>query len=58
MQKAGVRWTGHSEGDTQQPRPPPASLLYAVANKEVEQQFSGGHDCSHGEQKEPAITTL
>jgi hypothetical protein len=34
MQKAGVRWGGHSDGDTQQPHPPPASLLYTVTNKE------------------------
>jgi hypothetical protein len=41
MQKAGVRWAGHSDGDTQQLCPPPVSLLYIVANKEVEQQFWG-----------------
>jgi hypothetical protein len=40
--KAGIRWAGHSGGDTQQPPPPPASLLYTAANKEVEQQFLGG----------------
>jgi hypothetical protein len=44
IQKAGVKWAGHSDGDTQQPHSPPASLLYIVANRKVEQQFSGGHD--------------
>jgi hypothetical protein len=42
MQKVGVRWAGSSDGDTQQPPPPPVSLSYTAANKEVEQQFSGG----------------
>jgi hypothetical protein len=41
MQKAGVRWARCSGGDTQHPHPLPASLLYTVANKEVEQQFWG-----------------
>jgi hypothetical protein len=44
MQKAGVRWVGCSGGDTQQQHPPPACLLYTVANKEVQQQFLRGHD--------------
>jgi hypothetical protein len=45
VQKAEVRWAGCSDGDTQQPCLPPASLLCTVANKEVEQQFwGGGHD--------------
>jgi hypothetical protein len=44
MQKAGVRWAGCCDGDTQQPPAPPASLLYTAANKRVEQQFLGGHD--------------
>jgi hypothetical protein len=43
MQKAGIRWAGCLGGDTQQPQPPPASLLYTVANKEVEH-------CSYQEQ--------
>jgi hypothetical protein len=42
MQKAGVRWTGCSDGDTQQPHPPPAGLLYTVANKEVEPSSGAG----------------
>jgi hypothetical protein len=42
MQKAGVRWAGHLDGDTQQPCPPPESLLCTVANKEVEQKFWWG----------------
>jgi hypothetical protein len=59
MQKAGVRWTGRSDGDTRQPHTPTASLLYTVANKEVGQQFLGGAwHCSYWEQEEPAITTL
>jgi hypothetical protein len=41
MQKAGVRWAGCSDGDTQQPRPPPVRLLYTVAKKELEQQSWG-----------------
>jgi hypothetical protein len=44
MQKAGIRCAGCSGGDTQQPRPPPSSLLYKAANKEVEQWFSGRSD--------------
>jgi hypothetical protein len=40
-QKAGVRWTGCSDGDTQQLHLPPVSLLYTAANQEVEQQFLG-----------------
>jgi hypothetical protein len=44
MQKAGVRWAGHLDGNTQQPYPPPVSLLYTVANKEVAQHFGRGHD--------------
>jgi hypothetical protein len=53
MQKAGVRWAGHLDGDTQQPCPPPESLLCTVANKEVEQKFwwGGGREtggtCDH-----------
>jgi hypothetical protein len=31
--------------ETQQPYPPPESLLYTVANKEVEQQFWEGKGC-------------
>jgi hypothetical protein len=31
-----------SDGDTQQPGPPPVSLLYTVGNNEVDQQFWGG----------------
>jgi hypothetical protein len=42
MQKSRGRWAGHSDGDTQQPHPPPVSLSYTVANKEVEQQFLEG----------------
>jgi hypothetical protein len=42
MKKAGVRWAGCSVRDTQQPHPPPVTLLYIVADKEVEQQFSWG----------------
>jgi hypothetical protein len=41
MQKAEVRWAGCSDEDTKQAHPPPASLLYTMANKEVEQQFWG-----------------
>jgi hypothetical protein len=40
-EKTGIRWAWCSGGDAQQPCPPPASLLYTVANKEAEQQFSG-----------------
>jgi hypothetical protein len=60
MQNAGVRWAGWSDGDKQQPHPPPASLLYTVVNKEVEQQCWGGW-CNIvviRRQGEPAITTL
>jgi hypothetical protein len=35
MQKAGIRCAGGSGGDTPQPQPPPVSLLYTMANKEV-----------------------
>jgi hypothetical protein len=42
VQKAGVRWAGYSGGDTQQPPPSPASLLYTAANHKVEEQFFGG----------------
>jgi hypothetical protein len=31
MHEAGARWIGLSDGDTQQPPLPPASLLYTVA---------------------------
>jgi hypothetical protein len=31
MHKSGARWAGHLDGDTQQPAPSPASLLYRVA---------------------------
>jgi hypothetical protein len=39
MHKVGARWVGHSDGDAKQCPPPPASLLYTVANKEMEEQF-------------------
>jgi hypothetical protein len=62
MQKTGVRWTGASDGDTEQPPSPPVSLLSTVANQAVEQQFWGegaGRDTVvTGEQEEPAIATL
>jgi hypothetical protein len=43
MQKAGVRLARHSDGDTQQPAAAAAaaSLLYTVANKDMDQQFWG-----------------
>jgi hypothetical protein len=44
MQKAGVRWAGHSDGDTQWAPSPPVNSLYTVANKEVEQHFLGECD--------------
>jgi hypothetical protein len=34
MQKTGVRWAGHADGDTQQPCLPPVGLLYTAASKE------------------------
>jgi hypothetical protein len=55
MQNAGVRWAGCSDVDTQQPCPPPESLLCTVANKEVEQKFWWG---GVGKQEEPVITIL
>jgi hypothetical protein len=56
--KAGIRWSGCSGGDTQQLPPAPASLLYTVANKEVDQQFLGQQDVVVITNGEPAITTL
>jgi hypothetical protein len=45
MQKAGVRWAGGSDGDTQQPCPPPVSLLYTVATRRWSNSLGcGGHD--------------
>jgi hypothetical protein len=44
MHKAGARWAGHSDGDTQQPCSLPASLLYTVTNKEEQQFWRGGHN--------------
>jgi hypothetical protein len=48
LHKAGARRSGHLDGDTLQPCPPPASLLYTVANKEVEQQLLGGGEHDSG----------
>jgi hypothetical protein len=58
MQKTGVRWAGHSDGDTKEPPPPPASLLYTATNKEIEQQFSGQSGTVVIGNRELAIATL